>query len=76
MEGHENTAGMFNKIDGMLTADLRTKRWLKQRWADKLNDTNFKTDIIDKLYDEAKDGWMVWERKLVNGQLEGVWTDL
>ncbi len=74
--GHEDMAGMFKKIDGVLTADLSTKHWLKQRWTDRLNNPNINTDIIDKLYVESKDGWMVWERKMINGQLTGVWTDM
>lgn len=58
-----------NKIDGMLTARSSTKEWLKGRWQAALNDSNLKTDIIENLYIEAKDGWMKWDNKTK------IWTD-
>ncbi len=67
---HEDMKGMFTKIDGMLTADKSDKWWLIERWQDKLNNPNLNTDIIDKFYVEAKDGWMMWDSKT------GLWTDL
>lgn len=35
-----------------------------------LSDSSVKTEIIENLYIEAKDGWMVWDSKT------GLWTDL
>gem|GEM_PF-2974437 len=67
---HEDMKGMFNKVDGMLTAKQSEKWWLKQRWQDKLDNGNLNTDIIDKLYIEARDGWMKWDSKT------GLWTDM
>lgn len=67
---HADYKGLVKKIDGMLTADKSEKWWLKARWQDKLNNPNLKTSIVDKLYVEAKDGWMMWDSKT------GKWKDL
>lgn len=65
---HADWKGTINKIDGMMSAKQSTKSYIQARWQAALNDSSVKTEIIENLYIEAKDGWMKWSKST------GQWT--
>jgi hypothetical protein len=71
IDGHSDWKNALkNGIDGMLTANKSDKNYIRGRWEAALSDPAIRSNIVNNLYVEAKDGWLKWSRKT------GEWTEI